>query len=90
MESKLAENSKKIQALDEVVKSIKVVEAKQADKELGEKKSASLPKDLSELDKIKADIISLKNNDIEKLKVNYQELIDTVKAIQATIKSREK
>ena len=62
MESKLAENSKKIQALDEAVKSIKGVEAKQADKELEEKKSSSLLKDLSELDKIKADIISLKNN----------------------------
>jgi chromosome segregation ATPase len=40
----------------------------------------------SEIDKLKADVLALKNQDIEKLKTNLEELSDTVKAIQATLK----
>lgn len=40
----------------------------------------------SEIDKLKEDVLAIKNQDIEKLKTNLEELNDTVKAIQATIK----
>lgn len=40
----------------------------------------------SEIDKLKADVLAIKNQDIEKLKTNLEELSDTVKALQATIK----
>ncbi len=83
MEARLDENTKKIHEFDEVAKLIKGVDIKQA----SEKNQGSSGKDLNEIDKIKNDILSLKNNDIEKIKINVQELTETIKAIQATIKS---
>ncbi|MGZ3787252.1 MAG: hypothetical protein ACXVLQ_01945 [Bacteriovorax sp.] len=88
MENKLDENSKKIKALDDVVKAMKEAEAKKAESQLGEKRIA--PSQGSEMDKLKADVLALKNHDIEKLKINFEELNDTVKAIQASIRSQQK
>lgn len=84
MEGKVDENSKKLKSLDEIVKVLKDAETKKLDPP-AEKKSAS--KEMSEADKLKADILALKNQDIEKLKVDLEELKETVKAIQATIRS---
>lgn len=86
MENKLDENSKKIKSLEDSFKSMKAAEIKKAEVVLGEKKTP-LPKDLSEMEKIKADILAMKNQDIEKLKINVDELSDTVKALQATMKT---
>jgi hypothetical protein len=41
-----------------------------------------------ELVKLKADILVLKNDDIEKMKMNLQELNETVKSLQATFKNQ--
>lgn len=88
MENKLDDNAKKLKSLDDVVKAIKVEEDKKIGQKLGEKKEVS-SKDLSELDKIKADVLSMKNQDIEKLKTNFDELSYTVKALQATIREQQ-
>ena len=87
MESKLDENSKKIKTFDEQIKSLKDKDQKIGNKELGESKIPN-PKDMSEVDKLKNDFLSLKNNDVEKLKKEFQELSDTVKAIQSTLKTQ--
>jgi hypothetical protein len=95
MESKLDENAKKIKLLDEAMKNIRIAEAKNVElnSDAGKKLSSRLGEskaDGAEMDKLKADILSLKNQDIEKLKVNLQELSDTVKAIQETLKENKK
>ncbi|MDD4974813.1 MAG: hypothetical protein PHY93_10710 [Bacteriovorax sp.] len=89
MENKLDDNAKKLKSLEEIVKVIKEAEEKKAEVKLGEKKTtpALASRDLSETEKLKADILTLKNQDIEKMKVDFQELKDTVNALQATIRS---
>jgi predicted nucleic acid-binding Zn-ribbon protein len=92
MESKLDENSKKLKSLDDIIKGIKETEQKNTESQLGEKKTTPLlaTKDTNEIEKLKADILSLKNQDIERIKIDFQELRDTVKALQATIKDQMK
>jgi TolA-binding protein len=89
MESKLDENSKKLKSLEDVVKALKEAELKKVEPKLGEKKITPpvASKDLSETEKLKADILTLKNQDIEKMKIDFQELKDTVNALQETIRS---
>lgn len=91
MEQKLDENAKKLADLDRVVSALKANEAKKVDSKLGEAKqptpsNPSGKPEPSELEKLKADVLALKNQDIEKLKVNLEELSDTVKAIQVNLK----
>lgn len=93
---KLIELDKVVKAIkDEQAKTQAKEQAKDQSKKpeakLGEvKKSAtdnpSAASEASELEKLKADILTLKNQDIEKLKTNLDELSETVKAIQATLK----
>ena len=89
MQNKLDENSKKLKSLEDTVKFIKEAELKKVEPQLGEKKITPIAasKDLNETEKLKADILALKNQDIEKIKIDFQDLKDTVKAIQATIRS---
>lgn len=101
MESKLDENAKKLGTLDTLVKAMKAqkeAEDKLVQMKLGEKKAApsseasggSSPgdQDLSEVEKLKADLLVIKNKDIERLKMNFEELSDTVRALQATFKDQ--
>lgn len=96
MEAKLDENAKKMGAIDSVVKAMaaqKAAEDKLVLQKLGEKKSTApattvAPEEMNDLEKLKADILILKNDDIEKLKGDFQELNDTVRALQATIKGQ--
>lgn len=96
MEAKLDENAKKMGAIDSVVKAMaaqKAAEDKLVLQKLGEKKLAApattvAPEEMNDLEKLKADILILKNDDIEKLKGDFQELNDTVRALQATIKDQ--
>lgn len=89
MESKLDENAKKIKALDDTVKGIKEELTKKEAAKLGEQKapqkeSKEVKEIYQELDKLKSDILSMKNQDIEKLKINFEELSETVRMLQAT------
>jgi hypothetical protein len=86
MESKIDDNTKEIKAIDEAVKVLKAAQAKNTETSLGEKKASTI-QEKSEIDKIKADILVLKNQDIEKLKVNFEDLSDTVKALQSSFRS---
>lgn len=92
MEAKLDENAKKLSGIDNVVKAMteadKQTALKLAAPKLGEQKVD--PKNVTEVEKLKADILVLKNEDIEKLKVQFGDLNETVKAIQATINDQSK
>ncbi len=89
MEARLDENATKIKSIEAVVKAIKDEEAKRIAPKLGEQKAID-PKEKSEVEKLKADILTMKNQDIEKLKMNFEELSDTVRIIQATMRSQNR
>lgn len=91
LESKLNENAKKLKDLEKLVLVLKEEQAKKIDSRLGEVKQPTPENptgkpEPSELEKIKADIMAMKNQDIEKLKTSLEELSDTVKAIQTKLK----
>lgn len=90
MENKLEENSNKLKSLEDIVKIIKENQNKLVETSLGEKKVTpkTATKEISEIDKLKADILYLKNKDIEKIKMDFQELQETVKIIQDKIRTR--
>lgn len=93
MEANLAENSKKLGAIDSILKVMatdKAAEDKLLSAKLGEKKKASDVdrKDMNEIEKLKADILVLKNEDIEKLKVDFREINETLKALQNTVRGQ--
>jgi hypothetical protein len=96
MEAKLDDNAKKIQNLQEVVNVLKEESFKKVEPKLGEQnqssnKDAKMVLDTpSEMDKLKADILVLKNKDIETLKVNLEEIKETVKVLQESLKTRSK
>lgn len=92
MESKLDDNARKLKSLEDVVKGLKGDEEKKVTHELGEKKRPPVlaSRDLNETEKLKADILVIKNQDIEKIKIDFQELKDTVRALQATVKEQLK
>lgn len=91
LEQKLDENSAQIKNLEKAVKVFREEQAKKVDSKLGEAKVPTPGTPLektgpSELQKLKADVMALKNQDIEKLSKSLEELSDTVKAIQATLR----
>jgi TolA-binding protein len=93
METKLNENSEKIKSLEGVIKIQKEEQLKKQNEKIITEVSKSSPtssKDLSELEKLKADFIILKNTDIEKLKVDFQDQKETINIIQATLRSQLK
>lgn len=91
LEQKLNENSQKLKDLDKLVKLLKEEQAKKVDSKLGEVKQPTPENptgkpEPSELEKLKADVMAMKNQDIEKLRTSLDELSDTVKAIQTRLK----
>lgn len=87
MEAKFDEHAKKIIALEDVVKKLNERNQAQTANQLGEKKPESTG-DQKEMDKLKADILSLKNKDIEKLKTDIEDLTNVVKSLQLIIRSQ--
>ncbi len=91
LEQKLDENSAQIKNLEKAVKFLREEQTKKMDSKLGEAKmpvaanpsGKPLP---SELEQLKSDVMALKNQTIEKLRTNLDELSETVKGIQATLK----
>jgi TolA-binding protein len=93
MEAKLSENSEKIKSLESIIRTQKEEQLKKQNEKVTTEISKSSPtstKDLSELEKLKADFIVLKNNDIEKLKVDFQDQKETINIIQATLRTQLK
>ena len=90
------EHQNEVKKMDELIKAHGLLKEAQSKREaLGapEKKIISdsdvkESKIKEELEVLKRDILILKNDDIEKLKINFQELSDTVKALQASFRSQ--
>jgi len=81
METKLDENTKKVQSLNDVVKLLKDAQDKKVESDFGEKKITD-SKEAFEIEKLKLDILILKNQDIEKLKNDVKDLNDTLRFIR--------
>lgn len=90
------EHRDEVKKIDVLMKShdlLKAAELKRPTAELSEKKiipgsELKESKMKEEIEKLKSDILVLKNDDIEKLKINFQELSDTLKALQASFRSQ--
>lgn len=92
MEGQLNENSLRLSDLDKLVKKMvadkeaaeKILKEKIVEKKPADQKAAATEQ--TELEKLRADILVIKNDDIEKLKIDFREMIDTVRALQATMR----
>lgn len=94
MESKLDGNALKIKSLEEVVKVLKEQDLKKIQDQIGEKKAeaptpAATPNS-EELEKIKADILAIKNEDIEKVQIEVRSLRSSLEQIQEILKINKK
>ena len=85
-ESKLDENSKKMKDIEASIKEMKVeADKKNVSPQTNEKKQ-NKNSETSEVEKLKADILVLKNKDIEKIKSDLSDLSDEVKLLLKTVK----
>ncbi len=90
IEAKVDASALKLSALEKVVAQIKDTDIKNIQAKLGEKTEAAKSPSMEELDKIKADITALRNNDIEGLQVQIQGLSSSVQSIQGILRSQLK
>ncbi len=89
MDTKIDENAKKVKGLEESVKDtlkeLRSLTDKKEQASIDDKKtlvSKEARVDKSEMDKIREDILFLKNKDIEKLKIDFDELRELVKRLE--------
>ena len=84
MEVKIDANALKLKTLEDVVSQIKEKDLKNIQAQLAEKKPAAKKEASSEgeLEKLKADILTLKNDDIEKMKIDLDLLNRAVKKLE--------
>lgn len=87
METKVDSSNIKIEALEGLVKTLKEENAK-LKLELADKKAVK-GVDQSEFDKLKADILSIKNEDIEKIRIQVQGLNYSVQSVQGLLEGRK-
>lgn len=101
METQIDSNSLKLKSLDEALRALKDGELKKIKDQLAETKSgnatvATAPnapeaaENKAELDKLKADILSIKNSDIDQLQTDVRTLNSSVQYIQDLLKIRQK
>jgi hypothetical protein len=81
METKLEANTIKLKTMEDNINTIKDKDLKSISAQLSEKTAATPSKDASEIEKIKADILTMKNDDIEKIKLDLQALSSAVKQL---------
>jgi biotin synthase-like enzyme len=80
LESKLLDNSKKMKDFEDIIRAIKQEESKKISAQLGEKNENSA----DEMKKLKADFLTIKNKDIEKIKLDIHDLNEAIKQIHGT------
>lgn len=97
MEAKLDANAMKIKALEDVVKALKDNDLKKIQDQLGQKKSESAETakatqgpTTDDVEKLKADILVIKNQDIEKVQLEIRNLNSSVEYIQRLLKIGQK
>lgn len=85
IEAKVDASALKINSLEKVVAQIKDTDIKNIEKKLGEKSTAKTP-EMEELTKLQADFTTLKNEDIESIRVQLQRLNSSVQLLQSQVK----
>lgn len=85
IEAKVDASALKINSLEKVVAQIKETDIKNIEKKLGEKSTAKTP-EMEELTKLQADFTTLKNEDIESIRVQLQRLNSSVQLLQSQVK----
>lgn len=97
MEAKLDANALKIKTLEDVVKALKDTDLKKIQDQLGQKKTetaataqATPGPTMEEMEKLKADILTIKNQDIEKVQSDVRSLSSSVEYIQKMLKINQK
>lgn len=90
IESKLDASALKVNALEKVVAQIKDTDIKNINAKLGEKVVPPKSPEMAELDKLKADMTVLKNEDIETIRTQIQGLNSSVQSIQGILQSQLK
>lgn len=88
METKLDASVVKIETMDSLIKSLKEENTK-LKAELAEKNSEKNV-DPKEVEKLKADILSIKNEDIEKIRIQVQGLNYSVQSVQGLLESQKR
>lgn len=88
MESKLDSTAIKLEAMDVLVKNLKDENAK-LKTELTEKIGQQPHADQKEIEKLKADIMAIKNEDIEKIRIQVQGLNYSIQSVQGLLESRK-
>jgi hypothetical protein len=87
MEGKIEANTLKLNNLESSIKTIRETDIKKIQDKLLEKNSAKTP-EMAELTKIKEDILALKNDDIEKMRMQIQGLDSSIDSINSFIKRK--
>jgi hypothetical protein len=82
MEEKLDANSVKLTTLENMLKSFKEVDLKKVQDQLGEQRAKAATPEMAELQKLKADVTAIKNEDIEKIRIQIQGLNSTIQSMQ--------
>ena len=83
-EKTLNENAKKIKDLENIIKTLKDQDNIKAKERVGEQPDDS-KKTTDEMKKLKADMLSIKNQDIEKIKVDIHDINDAIKVLQRNL-----
>lgn len=90
IEAKVDATAIKVNALEKVVAQIKDTDIKNIQTKLAEKAVPTKTPEMEELDKLKADFLTLKNEDVESMKTQLQGLSSSVQSIQGILKSQLK
>ncbi|MBC7429441.1 MAG: hypothetical protein H7336_12560 [Bacteriovorax sp.] len=94
IEAKLDANSLKIKSMETSISAIKDTDIKKIHDQLSEKKATvkteSQKEEANEIEKLKADVLALKNNDIEPLREDVNTLRFSVKNLQSILKVPQK
>lgn len=88
MDTRLEANTIKLTTLENVVKALKDTDIKKMQDQLGEKKAKDEIPAMVELEKLKADVTALKNEDIEKIRIQIQGLNSSLQSMQLILNTQ--
>ena len=90
MEAKLDANSVKLTTLENMLKSFKDTDLKKIQDQLGEQKAKPATPEMAELVKLKADVTAIKNEDIEKIRIQIQGLNSSMQSMQLLLRTQSR
>lgn len=88
IESRVDGNAQKLSSLEKVLIQIKETDIKKLENKLNEKAVVTKTPEMDELNKLQADLTTLKNDDIESIRIQIQGLSSSVQLIQTQIEKK--